>query len=559
MTESIRKIFYKNVDLINISGKTISYLRIQNYYKALAFSTSTIETIMSILEDIILNQAYFNDYTNLVDVYYINNMLGGLLEAQENKDYILLADLYEKQLNPFLLSLQEVIINKEEFEFDKDQYEKNIKIITNINFKLGELLRNSIDPLKLLDLGYSIEYTSCGLFTLALYDNEKKYYLHTNGQIHHEAGIIAREWFSDDKSEYLIYGLGLGYHVKELLELDESIDIKVFESDLNIIQLACAFTDMSKLLSYDNLQLIYDPNLINLNKSIQNMNQNTTYVIHYPSMRNIKDTGVREQMEDYFVFYSSINNQKHKLNNNFKKNVLLHDRYIDILKDRFIGKDLIIVAAGPSLDKNFMELKKVDKDVIILSTGTVYKKLLDSGIKPDYVIIIDANDGVYKQIEDLSQTDVPLLYLSTVNYRIPEQYQGDKYLICQEGYKEAEEYANKFGLNLFQTGGSVSTIALDIGIKFECRRIICIGLDLAYTDNYDHATDTAWINEVSPVDLRQVEDIYGNMVGTSKNLDIYRKWIERHIENVKSIEIIDATEGGAKIKGMKIKKLTECL
>ena len=40
---------------------------------------------------------------------------------------------------------------------------------------------------------------------------------------------------------------------------------------------------------------------------------------------------------------------------------------------------------------------------------------------------------------------------------------------------------------------------------------------------------------------------------------MYRKWIENRIENVTEIEFIDATEGGAKVKGMQIKKLSECL
>jgi hypothetical protein len=50
--------------------------------------------------------------------------------------------------------------------------------------------------------------------------------------------------------------------------------------------------------------------------------------------------------------------------------------------------------------------------------------------------------------------------------------------------------------------------------------------------------------------LIETIDIYGNPIKTTKVLNIYRKWIEERIKNVRDIEIIDATEGGMKIKGM---------
>lgn len=559
MEKNIEKILKTNIRLLSYSDKTITYLRLQNFYKGLRYSSKCITAIMVTIEDILSNQSYFNENIILVDIEYINKMLGSLLEAQEHKDYILLADLYEMQINPFILDLQQVIISKEEFMLDDGLYQQNIDFISKKNIELGKILQEMGPPLSLLDEEISVEYTSCGAMTLALYDRGKKYYLHSNGQVFHEAGMLAREWFSDETSEYMIYGLGFGFHISELMELDESIHINVYESDIRIIQLACAFSDISEMLSSDRVKLIYDPSFGELSKSIENLSSDVKYVIHYPSLRNIKNANIREQLEDYFISYSSVTNQLYKLHNNFKKNIEQYDDYIDTLAEEFQGKDLYIVAAGPSLDKNYKKLKDIGDNGIILATGTILKKLLSAGIKPDYVIIIDGDGNVYRQIENINTKDIPLLYLSTVYYKVPAHYQGKKYLICQEGYKKSEDYANEKGYHLYQTGGSVSTTALDIGISFQCRRIIYLGLDLSYTGNKDHATGTASWNTVESMDLRQVEDIGGNLVGTSKNLDIYRKWIERRIKDEKNIEIIDATEGGAKISGMRNMNLSECI
>ena len=58
--------------------------------------------------------------------------------------------------------------------------------------------------------------------------------------------------------------------------------------------------------------------------------------------------------------------------------------------------------------------------------------------------------------------------------------------------------------------------------------------------------------------MRKVESVLGGMVYTSKTLDIYRRWIERRIENVNDIEFINAS-GGARISGMKEKSLKQII
>lgn len=556
MTKEIKNIFKNNIEAFNYLDKAITYIRLQNYYKALMYSTRIIEKMNEIVSNIVTYQSYFNEFSMIVDMNQINDMLQNLLEAQENNDYVLLADLYEKQLIPFLENIQQTIICKEDYLFDQKQYDKNLVLLKAKNPQLANLLKHTDTPEQLMDK-YSIEYTSCGSMTLALYDNGKKYYLHSNGNVFHEAGLIARDWFDDDKTEYIVYGLGFGYHIYELMELDETITIKVFESDINIIQAAIAFSDIEKILSCDRVEIIYDPNFEQMNYHIKNLKGDSNFCTHYPSIRNIKNNKVKELIEDYFVSYSSAKNQLHKLNNNFKHNVLLGDEPIDNIRECFKGRDLYIIAAGPSLDKNYLELKKIGSNSIILSTGTVFKKLLKAGINPNFVIITDGNISVYSQIEEIEYTDIALLYLSTVYYKIPQSYKGKRYLICQDGYEKSEKYAGERGYSLFQTGGSVVTTALDIGIRFGCRKIIFVGLDLAYTDFRDHACETAYVNEITTTDLRKIEDVYGNNVATSKNMSIYRRWIENRIKDVDNIEFIDATEGGAKIEGMKLAKLKD--
>lgn len=559
MTSGIQKLFNHNIELLRLSDKTVSYLRIQNFYKGMGFFRQTIDIIMEAVQDITLNQEYFNQVSELVNIQSMNYMLGELLAAQENHDYILLADLLELQWNPFIISLQEYTAGQEVLMFDADLFEKNTNALLTNSEEIGRQLKVEGPYQSYSEDGYILEYTSCGLPTFALYDQQKKYYYHSNGHVLQEAALVAGEWFEPDKSEYIIYGLGLGYHIKELADIDDSNIIHVYESDWNIIRLACTISSISELLNSGRVVIYFDPDFKKLDAHRKLMDDDTVFAVHYPSLRNIKDSKVREKLEEYFMLYSSVKNQINQLNRNFKLNINHYDASVDSLEESFKGKDLYIIAAGPSLDKNFKQLKQVGHNAIILATGTIYKKLLDEGIQPDYVIISDGNSIVYWQIDGVEQSKIPLLFLSTAYYKVSQNYSGKKYLICQNGFQMAEEYAAKKGFRLYQTGGSVSTTALDIGISFCCRRIIFLGLDLAYTNNANHALGTPNANKINPGEHKMVEDISGNLISTGKNLDIYRKWIENRIKDVHGVEIIDATEGGAKIKGMEIRKLSQCI
>lgn len=557
LNKELKHLLDSNAEILRNSIKAIEYLRVQNFYNGLKFVTKALDQIEFLISNYLSNMESFEDIS--FNVNHLNEILMELLQVQVDRDYILLADLYELKLNPFILELQQSIMNNTEPSLDYGKYKESIKKLNNNmgNNDVAGLNRHNIT--KIINEKYFIEYTSGGLPTLAISNNGRVSYIHSNGIITKEAWNIAKEWYLENKLIYNIYGLGLGHHILELLEMDDALEVIVYESDINIIHIACAYGCMEALLKHNiRFKLIYDPDFTKLKTSLKDLEKEAGYYIYYPSLMSIYDKMARESMEEYFVSYSSVINQRNQLYNNFKKNIINYDGYIDSLKEKFTNKDLYIIAGGPSLDKNFLLLKNIGEESIILATGTVLKKLIKADIVPDYVIITDGNIGAYNQIKDLD-TYIPLLFLSTVNHNVTKKYLGKKYLICQEGFEPAERLAEVNKYSLYRTGGSVTTTALEIGIQLKCKRIIFLGLDLAYTDNLNHASDTLEYGNIDMSDCRIVEDINGNMIKTGKNLDIYRKWIENRVKNINDIEFIDATEGGSKIKGLKIDKLINCL
>ena len=207
----------------------------------------------------------------------------------------------------------------------------------------------------------------------------------------------------------------------------------------------------------------------------------------------------------------------------------------------------MIVGAGPSVNCELKSLKKYRSNITVFATGHIVKTLLREGITPDVMIITDPQPQMYEQLKDLNIESIPLILLSTASASVLNYYKGSVYIAYQKGYKQAEDRAKQLGVEMFQTGGSVTTTALDIALQYRASKVIFVGVDLAYTWGNSHAEGVG--RKITGKDnLRKVMSCSEEEVFTSKNLDVYRKWIERRIANVKDTVIYN-TGNGANIKG----------
>lgn len=102
--------------------------------------------------------------------------------------------------------------------------------------------------------------------------------------------------------------------------------------------------------------------------------------------------------------------------------------------------------------------------------------LLSQNFVPDYVIITDAKPSLAWQLRDLPQTAAELLYLSTASNSAVDTFCGKKYIFFQKDFAESEDFAREHSLLLFETGGSVSTAAIDFALRMGCSTLITTDL-----------------------------------------------------------------------------------
>ena len=229
------------------------------------------------------------------------------------------------------------------------------------------------------------------------------------------------------------------------------------------------------------------------------------------------------------------------------------------LKDKFpedyIG---IVVSSGPSLKKNIRLLKKMKNKAFILACDSAVKYLIEEEIVPDAFVNLDVNkkmDFDYKDIEGC-----PAFFALDSSITMTEKVTGKKifYQAANEYYETIcerfqEEYCG------VDTGGSVACNAFDILRFMGCKKIVLIGQDLAFTGNEIYPGQKKdEIEGYKNRELEEVESISGDVVYTDRVFTRYRQWFEEKIEQYKEeITVIDATEGGAKIKGSTIMTLQE--
>ena len=249
---------------------------------------------------------------------------------------------------------------------------------------------------------------------------------------------------------------------------------------------------------------------------------------------------------------------------NFLRNIWMCKSMIlstDLAKNFPAEVPIIIVSAGPSLDKNIEVLRQAKGHALIFAVDSAVKYLLKRGIIPDLTITVDSRKPASNFETEVSQK-IPCIFGANSNPEIVANHKGFFiFLDGQSGY--IENILNSMGKQTGRNigfGGSVATAAFSMSFKFGTKKIILVGQDLAYVNGVTHAGGTS---DNATYATSIVEGYDGNDVTTRGDWLDYLRWFEEAIITLKEggfdVTVIDATEGGAKIHGSQIMTLQQAI
>lgn len=531
----------KTQDLICWTLRIVYFLRQQNYAKAYTYENLVFCTL----------QEYFMALPEEICQKF-QLILNMILDSKEGQDKVKMADIYQWEFLPLLYQVLTNLLGTENMLMDN--WEANQEVLQE---RFPEVYKKVLECKDEIPDEYFVSMAMDGGVSLEI---ETKAYgkvrMHSAYTPDQEALLFAENY--KDAEECIVLGFGMGHHIETLLENPLCKKITVLENDIYQLAVAFSFAWWEQMLRDERLAIVYCEDSKEYLKHLSNIKKDTRICIWHPSVQTIQDNSLRERLEELEIELSSIKNMEIILKNNFEINIEKKDREVSCLREKFRGKKVLFLAAGPSLDKGIEWIQKNDiSEYMLICVGKVASKLLKTGIRPDFIVMTDALERTRWQINNIEECGVPLIYLSTVASKVVKDYVSERYIAFQEGFGMAEEYAKKNGYSLYQTGGSVATFALDLLLQFGCSRIICLGLDMGYTGDQTHAGGIG-SQIADKQNLRQVEGIQSKYIYTNKTLDIYRKWIEKRIKGIEDVELINVS-GGARIHGMKEAELKDIL
>lgn len=463
-------------------------------------------------------------------------------------------------------------------------YEENIKALAKYYPGMDELIEEAKKKYE-TDLEVFEEEAYTGETILKVRKNEKNYYLNGKRNTTENAEIWVKslgELYPN--TPVFMFGVGNWSYLKELVENTETkITIIVYEPCFTIF---LKFLELVEISSWLEKQLI-----VFWVNGIEGMNKDgmrgiIQRIIKYEMASFIKKLEVpnydelfkEELIEFYREIRDSVEMESVQYNTKLRfadvtvKNLIssikfLPDAYKTTQLVDVIPRDIpgIVVAAGPSLNKNIKELKKAKGKAFIIAVDTALKPLLAEGIIPDMFAVVDAKKPL-TLVDKEEVREIPLLTNFNANSEILEYHTGKKFF-SNEGILIADKVFQKSKKpnGTVESGGSVATTAFSLLYKIGLERIILVGQDLAFTGNKSHA-DGTFEDVMKEQDTKGFVMVEGNVeekVPTRGDFKIYLDWYGKYIQAIHNtnpaVRVINATEGGAKIKGTEIMTLHDAI
>ncbi len=343
-----------------------------------------------------------------------------------------------------------------------------------------------------------------------------------------------------DKGDLIIFGIGLGHHIKLLNELDIFDNIIVIENNISNLKESLYCTNWKELLDKNKkISLI-----VKSNKNIEEFDNELTEVLNrlYPSiivstliynhLESITPTNeysqVKEKISNH-CFFKQVAiecagpDSQRLLNSNY--NISLNNKILNLDKTTLgnNNSNIVIVGAGPSLDHYIDIIKQYRDNLFVISSGSSLISLLKSNIQPDIHFELEFQNLAALNLEHVKQSfslkDTTLICSLSSNPKLSNFFKETHYFI-----QATSELSNHLPSSSILDHGGISCTngAAAFASRISKGSIYLVGLDFAYTNNAHHAKDNISYQKNLKGDLKFLENKKSGIPGASiKVLDVY--------------------------------------
>lgn len=460
-----------------------------------------------------------------------------------------------------------------------DIYQKNLSALARRDAALADRIA-SFQPTD--SLACELTKSKDGSLNLLVNHDDASDYLHSRYNPVKEAEQLVDGVFDESRNYYIVYGLGLGYPIEELIKRTIDSDILFFiEPSLALFHQVMQARDLSGIFACDNLHWSVGETpsqaFSRWAKTYSIARLDGLGLMEIPSSRKIVGPEYMKEFNNKLkgLMVTAGGNlqtlmimaRQYQANTLFNMRFALTNPPFTSLYKKFKGKPVIIVSAGPSLDKNIDLLHEARDKALIVAVDTSLKPLRAKGIVPHLICTGDPQEANYRHLKDSADCDSFLIAEPMTNPKSFSDFKG-KLFTASYGDKLVtwmENFIPKLGHVM--CWGSVATMAFDVARKLGGDPIIFIGQDLSFPDGRTYAEGTYFeteekrdmtVKSQEQSGVYSVEDIYGNEITTNRQMFAYHRWFVTEISKTRT-KVINATEGGILKEGVEIMSLREAL
>lgn len=262
--------------------------------------------------------------------------------------------------------------------------------------------------------------------------------------------------------------------------------------------------------------------------------------------------------------YKAVKHQSQEVFKNFEKkwkahseiNCKLSFEHPDKFRNIGLGKNMVFVAMGASLEKDIESLAKYQDRVDIMCCDKAFGKLMEHGIKPKYVMLADANVSLEWAKKWIDHTgDVCLISTVYANPEWTTAWKGPRtFYINKDAIGSEKNFMPMWGdkMRIIPASSNVSNAMVVFMLGCDDNlRINYAGYQNYYLTGFDYSWEPdgnyyAFENPIAKrhyMNHRTFIDGQKNICHTSENLIFSAKWLMQYIDTFK-IPVVNCSGRG---------------
>lgn len=430
-----------------------------------------------------------------------------------------------------------------------------------------------------------VEESKEGIPTLKIKFKEKYQYLHSKYRPSQDASRLLDKYKEDGTSLVLFWGVGLGYHIDEYMTMFPNRKFLIYEPNEEVFYYYMKHSKLSANRKSDVMAIQigmdnYQDKMIEIIKKSKGKLQ----IISLPLYEK-EYSGPLVELKELLIASLKEKKQGIQVELGFQQRWTLNavKNFPEVIQTPNILKELdldimdeevaIIVAAGPSLNYEYENLRKILKEKLayVFAAGSAINALIEEDIQPHAFVTYDPkeiNRNVTRKIKDIGINNIPMIFGSTTGYETIEGYPGPMYHFHTNqdhisSYLIGEELPN------VNDAPTIAVITLQLLLKMGFKKIVFVGQNLAFSGDYRHAKGIGYegykpkITEEEEEELMYVLDVDGNKVKTKEGFESMRQQLEMYIklsmDYDDGLHFVNTTKGGALIENAEYKPLEQII